>query len=69
MDHTMSRQAYRVLTTASYPCDVYKDEVVYDYTGPTYGAISSSGIAVTRDPEGGTPFLEVERNNLTPLRS
>jgi hypothetical protein len=38
-----------------------KDEIVYSYDGVTYGCISDSGEAFTREP-GETPFFELPRN-------
>lgn len=32
---------------------------MYDYTGCTYGCVSHEGRALTHDPNGGTPFLEI----------
>lgn len=34
--------------------------IVYRYTGPTYGAVRE--LAVTLDPNGGTPFFELPYN-------
>jgi len=36
-----------------------RGEVVYEFLGPTYGCISESGLAITKDPEGGNPFHEL----------
>jgi len=33
-------------------------EIVYEYTGPTYGCVSPLGLAVTKEP-GQIPFFEV----------
>ena len=44
--------------------DFAEGETVYDYHGPTYGAISPAGRAVSEEP-GKTPFLEIPRAALS----
>lgn len=38
--------------------DYHVGEILYEYDGYTYGCISSSGIALTEDSNGGEPFFE-----------
>ena len=37
---------------------VKKGEILYGYSGPTYGCIGA-GSVVTRDQQGNTPFFEL----------
>lgn len=58
-------QLTRDLTKAECPwlkADLREGTIVHEYTGHTYGCISSKGIACSRD--GGTPFFELPREAL-----
>jgi len=44
------------------------DDLVYEYTGPTYGCITPLGLAVTKEP-GQTPFFEVPLSHLVAVES
>jgi hypothetical protein len=45
------------------PRDFLKGEIVYGYSGATYGCISAHGIAITEKPRK-EPFLELPRDSL-----
>lgn len=44
--------------------DMKEGEVVYQYTGATYGCIGFDGLAVSHEPNM-TPFFELPRTALT----
>jgi len=57
------RKSYRLLYDRF---DFPADSIVYEFTGPTYGLVTEDilytgkeHIAITMDPEGGTPFITV----------
>lgn len=50
------------------PEPVKKGEILYGYSGVTYGCISSNGLAVTRSKRGGPPFFEVPNNAIERIR-
>ncbi len=49
------------------PPNLSGGQVVYEYTGYTYGCISPTGIAVTLVPDE-TPFFELPRHLLTEIK-
>jgi hypothetical protein len=59
---------YRVIRDVTYnECswldrDFIEGEILYEYTGYTYGCISSNGIALTESQDGGEPFFEFPYN-------
>jgi hypothetical protein len=42
---------------------IHEGDIVYEYTGFTYGLVSDEGIAVTYEP-GVTPFFELPTQHL-----
>lgn len=47
---------------------VKKGEILYGYSGVTYGCCSSSGLVVTRDRHGNEPFFEVPSDSIERIR-
>ena len=44
-----------------------KGDMVYEYTGATYGCVSDNGVAVTRVPDQ-TPFIEIPEDALEEVK-